>query len=696
MRKRIGVDIGGTFTDAILVDLDTGSTKTAKVPTTPSDPSVGFMNSVLRVLDDGTAQDVIQTVHATTIATNAIIEGNVAKGGFVTTEGFRDILEIQRQIRPKLYDIFFNKPKPLIPRHRAYEVKERVTAEGDVLTPLDEKSARSVALALKKAEVEAVAICLLHSYVNPDHERRLASIISEHCPGVFITVSSEISPQFREYVRASTTVINAVIMPVVFRYLAKLESQLSTRKVAGELYVMQSSGGLMTSAVAKEKPAYLIESGPAAGAIAASYIGKMLGEHNVISFDMGGTTAKASSIERGQPRMARSYEVGPAATPETGLTKGGGYPLKTPVIDLVEIGAGGGSIAWIDSGGALKVGPRSAGASPGPACYMTGGTEPTITDANLVLGRIDPSYFLGGEMKLNPEAASNAIKEKCATPLGYTIVESAMGIVDIANASMLRALSLVSVERGYDPREFSLVAFGGAGPMHVNALAKELGIPKVIIPHNPGLTSALGLLVTDVKHEFVQTYVHQTSTIDIDRLNKIYEDFRNNAMKLLSSEGVRDEDVSFVRSLDMRYLGQSYELLVEIPDGEVKPTDIRKIEERFFAIHERTYGHAVRTEPTQVVSVRLVGIGSIPKPRINALPRGNESPIDASKGTRNVYFSEASSYLSAGVFERTSLKWGNVVKGPAVIEDKDATTIVHPGYRVEVEKYGYLVMTPSH
>ena len=449
-KYRLGVDIGGTFTDAMLVNTETGQTEISKVSTTPKDSSIGFLTAVARIMEGKSPEEVSQIVHATTVATNAIIEGKVAKSGLIITKGFRDVLEVQRQIRPRLYDIFFDKPKPLIPRYLSFEVTERLDTTGRIDTPLDENEVREVARKLKEEDVASIAVCLIHSYINPEHERRVGAIVREEFPGVYITLSSDIAPVFREYPRASTTAINAVLLPLVSAYVSRLEKELTSRGFSAGFYIMQSNGGIMTSSVSKVRPAYMVESGPAAGVIAAAAFGELLGYEHIISFDMGGTTAKAGLVEKGEPKMAVNYEVGVAATPETGLVRGAGYPLKTPVIDLVEIGAGGGSIAWVDSGGSLRVGPRSAGADPGPACYPMGGAEPTITDANLVLGRIDPDYFLGGEMKLRPEAAVNAIRNSCGSVLGGDVVRIAYAIVEIANASMLRALRLVSVERGYD------------------------------------------------------------------------------------------------------------------------------------------------------------------------------------------------------------------------------------------------------
>ena len=488
MSSRLAIDIGGTFTDATLIDEETGAVSIAKVLSTPADPSLGFMAAAERILaeSDVAAADVHFVVHATTVATNAIIEGTIARGGFVTTEGFRDLLEIQRQTRPTLYDTRFEKTPPLVPRDRAFGVRERLGPGGEVLTPLDEPSVRDVAAALRDARVESVAVCLLHSYVDPAHERRVGEILAEELPGVPISLSSDVAPEFREYLRASTTVINAAIRPVVARYLENIERRLADAGVSAELLVMQSSGGVFGAGAAARKPVFMVESGPAAGVIASANLGSVIGTDDVISFDMGGTTAKVGLIQGGTPSVTKDYSVGSHASAGVGGLSLSGYPVRTPVIDLVEIGAGGGSIAWVDSGGMLRVGPRSAGADPGPVCYRQGGTEPTVTDANVVLGRLNPAYFLGGEIALDVEGARRAIAERCAEPLGLDAVEAANGIVEIANAAMVNALHLISVQRGYDPRDFVLVGFGGAGPVHANAIQRDCEMPTLVDPAGAG------------------------------------------------------------------------------------------------------------------------------------------------------------------------------------------------------------------
>jgi N-methylhydantoinase A len=695
---KLGVDIGGTFTDAVLMNLGTGEFGTSKVSTTPKDLSAGFLRAIERVVSEAAVnpEEVAQIIHATTVATNAIIENKVAKSAFITTRGFRDILEIQRQIRPSLYDLFFDKPAPLIPRYLCYEVTERVTAEGEVFKPLNEDEVRQVVQQIKKEDVEAIAVCFLHSYINPSHEKRTGEIIAREFPEAYLTLSLEINPEFREYFRASTTVINAVLMPIVARYVDKLQREIASRGFKSGLYVMQSGGGLMTGKVARDKPATMVESGPAAGVIAASALGVRLGYSNVISFDMGGTTAKAGLIERGRPKFAVNYEVGSAAiSPDAHGKVGSGYPLKTPVIDLVEIGAGGGSIAWIDTGGALRVGPRSAGADPGPACYRTGGTLPTITDANVVLGRIDPDYFLGGEMKLDRKAAEKAIEEHCARTLGKDVVATAAGIVEIANANMIRALRIVSVERGYDPREYVLIAFGGAGPMHVNGIVRELKVPTVIVPLNPGITSALGLLMTDLRHDYVVTYICRVDRIDLDKVNRLYSDFEAQGRSLLTQEGVKAEDMLSSKFMDMRYVGQSYELTIPVLGKEIDVKAMEEIAALFHKEHEQAYGHCAPEEPVEIANLKLSATGLIPKPELKEIKRGEISPEAALRTRRKVYFSETEDFVECSTYDRYRLTWGNVIKGPVIVEDKDATTVIHPGYQAEVGRYGNLILTPA-
>ena len=691
---RLGVDIGGTFTDGILINETTGEIRTAKVPSTPADPSDGFLQVVRRMLDvNGVEPEWVKyVVHGTTVATNAIIEGNLAKTAFITTDGFRDLLEIQTGIRPTLYDLQFQKLKPLVPRYLCFGVPERLDFRGEVLVPLDEDAVKGVVQELREEGVESVAVCLLHSYINPEHEKRVGEILAGELPSVLCSLSSEVAPEFREYFRASTTVINAAIRPVVSRYLGNIQNRLRRFGIEGETLVMQSNGGVLTFEAAMDRPVFMVESGPAAGVIAATQLGKSLGKENVISFDMGGTTAKVGLIENGSPRVTKDYEVGgTAATTEHG-SRGSGYPIRTPVIDLVEIGAGGGSIAWIDSGGILRVGPRSAGANPGPVCYRQGGSEPTITDANLVLGRISPDYFLGGEIRLDVEAARRTIKERCADPLGMGVDEVALGIVEIANSAMVGALRRVSVQRGYDPREFVLVAFGGAGPVHANRLAAELDIPTVHVPTSPGTTSAMGLLVTDIKHEYSVALIQRADRLDIVYANAQFQRMTIEGGTALSREGVSSENIQYVKQADMRYVGQSYELTIPLPEEELSADQLDEILARFHQEHERSYGFSAEGEPVEFVALRLSAVGVIPKPRLQKVRRGGGASTDAAKQSRPVYFAEEGGRVDCSIYDRYKLGSGYEVVGPAIIEEVDSTTVIHPGYRAVVDEFGNLFL----
>jgi len=691
---RFGIDIGGTFTDAACVDEQTGEVQIVKVPSTPADPSGGFMAAVARGLHQCNVggEAVRLVVHATTVATNALIEGKTASLGMLTTRGFRDILEIGRQIRSRLYDVHLTKPRPLVPRRWSFGIRERLDAEGRVLEALDVEEVRHAVRQCRAAGLEAIVCCFLHSYINPAHEALAAAIVRAEYPEAFVSVSSEVCPEFREYLRASTTAVNAAIMPLVSRYLDALEVQLQARRITAPFYVMQSSGGVMSVQSAKQKPVYMIESGPAAGVIAAGAFAAPHGYANVISFDMGGTTAKVGLIQDGQAKLATEFEVGGQAITPLGEGRGSGYPVRTPVIDLVEVGAGGGSEAWIDAGGALRVGPRSAGAVPGPACYGQGGTTPTITDADLVLGRLNPTFFLGGAMILDPEASRDAIVRQCAQPLGLDLLQAAHGIIEIANAYMMGAMRLISVQRGYDPRHFVLVAFGGAGPLHANALARDLDIPTVLIPPSPGIASALGLLMTDIKHEFVTTRQQVLSQVQPLALEALFADFAAQGETLLAREGVAAVQRRLLRSVDLRYQGQSHELAVPVPSGPLTPEVLAQLHEQFHATHARAYGYDAREDAVELVNVRLTALGVSPKPRLPALPQGGSDPAEALQGQRPVWFSETAGFTSSPVLDRTRLRWGNRVPGPAVIEELDATTLVHPGYQATVDQYGNLLL----
>jgi len=697
-RFRVGIDIGGTFTDGTLVDSITGEVTTSKVLSTPSNPASGFISAVEKLLathGNIDPAEIEHVVHATTVATNAIIEGKTAATAFITTEGFRDMLEIARQIRPSLYDLQFEKPQPLVPRQLCYEVPERLNAQGEVITPLDESVVEQVVEQIAKTGVEAVAVCLLHSYRNPAHEQRIGELLRAKLPNITISLSSDVVPEFREYLRASTTVINSSVAPVVSTYLTSIREKLNSSGVTSELLVMQSSGGVYPAEAASDSPVFMVESGPAAGAVAAAALGTSLGSPDVISFDMGGTTAKASLIRNGRPNVTKDYSVGGAAQAGTGAFGGAsGYPIRTPVVDLVEIGAGGGSIAWVDSGAALRVGPHSAGADPGPVCYRLGGTEPTITDANLVLGRLDPDYFAGGDMQLDLEGARNAIKIRCADPLGISVEEAAHGIVEIANTAMVNALRLVSVQRGHDPRDFMLIGFGGAGPAHTVRLAEQAGIPNVLIPLAPGTASALGLLVTDVRMDSSATLIARADSVQPADIAGHFARLENEGAKAHQSAASSSGEPVFERAVEMRYWGQSFELSVPAPNREnIDQQWLDELCESFHDAHETAYGFRAQDEPVELVNLRLTTVGKIARPNMKKLETTSYDPSPALKGTRPVYFSESNGVNDTSVYDRVKLPAGAQFSGPAIVEEPDCTTVVHPGWSVQVDEFGNLSIT---
>jgi N-methylhydantoinase A len=691
MSFRIGVDIGGTFTDGILIDEETGDFRIAKVSSTPKDPSIGFMEAVDRLVQghpDASWTQLAYIVHATTVVTNAVLEGKVSRAALLVTEGFRDLLEIARQTRSSLYDLQFSKPTPLIPRQLVFEIPERLDASGSIVRELDVSAVREVARELALQDIDSVAVCLLHSYRNADHEREIARILGEELPSLLVSLSSDIAPEFREYIRASTTVINAVVRPPVSEYLSRIQTDVGDSGTEAGLLMMQSNGGVTDFRTAAERPVAMVESGPAAGVIAARNAALLLGHEDAFSFDMGGTTAKVGLIQNGEPRIVKDYELGSLAHSQG---KGdSGYPIRTPVIDLVEIGAGGGSIAWIDEGGSIRVGPVSAGADPGPVCYRRGGTRPTVTDANLVLGYLNPGYFLGGEIELDVGAAQRAIDVECGSELGLSTEETAQGIVDLANAAMANAFRLISVQRGYDPRGFILVAFGGAGPLHANRLAQAVGVEELIIPPSPGVYSSVGLVSTDLRREDQVSILQHEAEVDNHQVTEAFRVLELKGRDALAEQGFPSSDTRFIRQADMRYVGQGYELTVEATDDD---DIVNSLVSAFHLEHERAFGYAALDEPTELVNLRVTTVGSIDPPRPVSGRSGQ--PNGALKQTRAAYFTEVGGFIDTDVYDRSLLPPGAVIDGPALIEEYDSTTIVGPGYRAEVVQLGMIVIRPS-
>jgi N-methylhydantoinase A len=695
MSFSVGIDIGGTFTDVVLMDARGKIIAKHKVDTTPAALETCFVNGLARATQALPADAVARILHATTVATNTVLEGKGARTALLVTEGFRDILEIARQRRPSLYDLKAEKAKPLVPRRLCIEVRERLAADGTVLTALDEAELERLAGAVAGSNADSVVIALLFSYVNPIHEQRLRDFLAARFPQRLVVASSDVIPEFREFERASTAVLVGYLKPIFENYTRRLGRELEARgHAAGKLLIMNSAGGVMSPEAARMRPHTIVESGPAAGVIAAATLAAQLGERNVISFDMGGTTAKASLIEGGVYRTTTEYEIG-GGVHQSLAVRFTGYPIKAPMIDLTECSAGGGSIASVDALGVLKVGPRSAGADPGPACYGRGGTEPTVTDANLVLGRINPEYFVGGEARLDRSRAISAIEEHIARPLGVPVMEAAAGIIAVVNAHMSRILRVVSVARGLDPRDFSLIAFGGAGPLHAADLAADLGIPRVVVPEAPGLFSALGLLWADLRADFSGTVRRNAGIEHAAELQAALDRVEREASTWLERENVPAARRSLVRSAEMRYPLQNYEINVPLPAGRVDSAWMRRACEAFHAAHERLYSYCDREAPVQLVNLRVAAIGRTDRPRPRALERGGASPAGALKASRQVHFQENCDFVACPVFERERLRAGNRVRGPAVIEQADSTILVPPSFHAEVDTHGRIVMSAA-
>jgi N-methylhydantoinase A len=685
MAWRIGVDIGGTFTDVVLVDEETGHIGVAKAPTTPRDVTQGVIDGIRQGLTRYRVapSQVALLAHATTIVTNALIEKKGAKAGFVATRGFRDVLELRRSSRADLYDLLQDAPAVLVPRRWRFEVTERIDAQGQVVTPLDEREIDGVIAAVRDAGLETVAVSLLFSFLNDSHERLLGERLRRVLPGVGVYLSSEILPEIREFERASTTAVCAYVGPLLAGYLDRLQSAVTALGLP-QLYVMGSNGGVFDVAEGLRMPAMAIESGPAAGVIAAALAGRELGLPNLISFDMGGTTAKASLIADGEIAVTAEYEVGGAGHLKRWL-HGTGHPVRVPVIDLAEVSAGGGSIAWVDPGGALKVGPRSAGAEPGPAAYGRGGNEPTVTDADVVLGYLDREALLGGALAINLAAAEAAIREQVADPLGLGVTEAAAAIVEIVNSNMAEALRIVSVERGHDAREFALIAFGGAGPVHAAALAAELQIPEVIVPPASGAFSALGLVASDLKRDYSRTLYADLRALDPARVAEALAEMEATASEWLASAGIPRERCQLLRAADLRYRRQAYELTVPMAQGAVIRESLDRLATAFHDKHRQTYGHANPEEVVQLVNLRLTAIGRLPGLTLAQPP----AAAPARCRTREVWFPEDGS-APCPIHWRDGLAAGETIAGPAIVEAMDSTIVVPPGWIASVDGKGYI------
>ncbi len=677
---RVGIDVGGTFTDVLLVDT-TGKRWHVKVRSTPNDPSQGVITGLQKVLGEASVKpsEVNFLLHGTTVATNTVLQHKGAKVSLLLTKGFEDLLEIGRQQRPSLYDLMVDRNPPLVPRSRCYGVPERITSDGTILNPLNDQTVtKIISKAVKSAE--SIAVCLLFSYANPIHENKLLSKINQESPDILVSLSSEVLPEFREYERLSTTVLDAYIRPILAQYLHQLEKALKKLGIIAPLLLMQSHGGILQSTMARHQSVRLLFSGLAGGALGGKYTSRITGKPDIITFDMGGTSTDVVLIRGGQISETVEGQIG-------------WLPCRVPMVDVETVGAGGGSIAWIDQGGVLRVGPESAGATPGPACYDQGGQVPTVTDANLLLGRLNPDYFVGGQIRLNSALAKSSIST-LANHLRISDLECAFGIIRVVNANMERAIRVISLQRGFDPRDFTLVAFGGAGPMHAWALAKTLGIPRILIPVAPGLHSALGLLATHLRVDQSQTILQSDQKPDFARIKRIYQTMETNLKKLLKEQGVTKTDIQTQFFADLRYQGQAYELTLQTPTGPISRNWLDQLLLTFHSLHNQRFGYSSPENSVTIVNLRVRALGPMPPlimPKLQT--QGKKAPEP--KAYRMVYFEEMGDFIETPIFERSSLGLKARILGPAVIEQLDSTSLIHPGSHVLVSKGGNLLLEVS-
>jgi N-methylhydantoinase A len=684
MSYRVGFDVGGTFTDFVLQS-PAGELTTGKRLTTYPDPSEACLAGLDALLARaGVAwADVAQAVHGTTLGSNIVIERKARGVGLLTTRGFRDVLIIGREKRYQVYDLQIEKPRPLIPRRLIGEVTERVLADGSVRTPLDEADARRAIRELAARGVGTLAVCLLHSYLNPEHETRVAALAAEEAPQLIVTLSHEVSPTFREYERTSTTVVNAYVMTAIRDYLRGLGRALGERGYRGRLFVMQSSGGVATADAMERYPVRMIESGPAAGALMAGAYGEITGHRDLVAFDMGGTTAKLALIENGRPFSTTAFELH-----RVNNAPGSGLPMNIQALDLVEIGAGGGSIAHAGLG-VIAVGPESASSTPGPVCYGRGGTQPTVTDANLTLGYLNPDDFAGGSMRLDAPAAAAAIEARVARPLGLSVADAAWGIHAIVTTNMELATRVVSIERGRDPRALTLIAFGGSGPVHGCRLAQALGIPRVILPAAAGVTAAIGLLAAEVKFDVARTFVRRLDALDPGELGAMFDDMAAQATAVVRESAVAGT-VTLARSVDARYVGQGYELTVPVPAGRLDAAALARVRATFDQVYAARYGYANAAEPVETVTWKLSAVGGAPRV---ALPKASAaSGHGGPKAHRRAWFPETRGWTQCPVYDRYALAPGAQLAGPAIIEERESTSVLPPGTAATVDEYANLVV----
>ncbi|MGH7810080.1 MAG: hydantoinase/oxoprolinase family protein [Candidatus Binatia bacterium] len=681
---RVTVDTGGTFSDFVFFNEDNGEISITKVPSTPKEPFQAVLNGVKELIDRGVpARDISFFCHGTTVGTNTLLEEKGAKTGLLVTQGFRGIYEVMEQTRgygPATYDLFFEKPRLLAPPYLTEEIPERVDFKGNVLKAIDVESSRAAIQRLKKKGVHSVAVCFLFSFLNPDHELKIKELFVEEFPEARLSLSYEVLPQIREFYRLSTTVINAYIQPVMASYLSRLESRMREIGVkTPKLYIMQSNGGVSTFKGSAEKPVATVLSGPAGGVIASMGTCERVGINNIITFDMGGTSCDVALIHQGNPVITTQGKINLR-------------PIALPMLDIHTVSAGGGTIARIDTVGGLQVGPHSAGADPGPVCYDQGGEEITVTDANLVCGVLDPDHFLGGRMKLNQAKARQFVQEKLAQPLQLDLLEAADGVLKIINVKMEEAIKAVSSARGYDIRDFTLVAFGGGGPMHAGRMALDLGIPSVLVPLTPGVHSALGLLMSDVKHDYVRSKLVGLDDLDLAEINHLFHQLTERAKADLHGEGFDEEEIKIEPYLDLRYAGQGYELTVPCQMPPLTKHDLTIMRGRFDTMHEQSSGHKAETEPVELVSLRLISLGLVPQAKLSPGKVTGRKIEAAKSGERKVFFGKEHGMLLTQVYNRDRLEPGHQINGPAIVEQLDTTTVIHPEQEAAVDEYRNIII----
>ena len=677
--NRLAIDVGGTFIDFVLLDESTGGVTSEKELSLVHELSDRIFAGMERL--EISPADLDMIIHGSTVVINTILQERGGKIGLITTRGFRDVLELGRGSRPEVYNLLYKPPKPLVPRYLRTEVPERLNHKGSVVIPLDEEATRNVVERLKAREVDGIAVCFLHAYANPSHERRVREIIHEVYPEAQVSISSDITGEFREFERTSTVVLNTYVMPRMRAYVSDLEARLTDSGFRGALNMIQSTGGMVSYREAQEMPIRTLESGPAGGVIGALALGSQIGQPNLIASDVGGTSFDVALIQDGRP-----FEKS-----ETYINK---RPVLQPTIDIVSIGAGGGSIAWLDEAGGFRVGPRSAEADPGPACFGKGGTEPTVTDAHLLLGRINPKFFLGQRMKLDVTTAEQAVREKIAEPLGLSIQEAAYGITHLADTNMVNAIRQVTIERGHDPRDFSLLCYGGGGGLFAGSLATELEIQTAIIPTNPAVFSAWGILNSNYREDVVRTNVIPLSEISVDRLLQMFEELAELGAGQLEKSGIPTAAVKYARVVDMRYEGQEHAVRVPVPsDAELKKEGMKALQERFDFLHEQAYAHASPGTPTELVNLRLTASVESKKPLMLEIESGSGDGSSALKATRKVYFKNADGEVDCPIYDRGKLGAGDRFEGPAVIEEWNSTVVVNPGQQLHVDAYGNLMIS---